>query len=178
MLKTDMSTNSPPQCWGKHFSKEATECVGGIDAAYTDEHGRHIRPSCDYQESCSAKTQAMKLIPTTALDRRIQPPYQPPQQPQPYQVRTWQSHLPPPQVYQGQPHHQPHQLIPTYAMPQYLTVREPSNKPRGKRFLVEVLRAMGKSFGHTIANFFDFEAFTESQQPPPPPMRQDPNERK
>jgi hypothetical protein len=48
-----------------------------------------------------------------------------------------------------------------YGMPQYLTVREPVNGQRlFTRLGVEVLRSMGKSFGHTLANFFDVEMFT------------------
>lgn len=61
--------------------------------------------------------------------------------------------------------------VPTghYTMPQYLTVREaPDSGHVVKRLSFELLRSMGKSFGHTLANFFDYELFGT----PRPPDRQ------
>lgn len=55
-----------------------------------------------------------------------------------------------------------------YGLPQYLTVREPvTGGALMKRLGVEVIRSMGKSFGHTIAHFFDVEIFTRRDDGPP-----------
>lgn len=168
MLKNDVGQSGPPDCFGKWFDRTASECVGGHDTTYTDASGRHIRPPCDYQGECATRAQATKLIPAAALNR-------PPQQyatSNPYARPPWQSppYQPPaPPTPQSQYHQQ---MMPVnFAIPQYLTVREPVHRPRGRRLLVEVLRSMGKAFGHTISNFFDFEAFTDNQpvQPQPPP---------
>jgi hypothetical protein len=52
-----------------------------------------------------------------------------------------------------------------YSMPQYLTVREPANgQGLVKRLGKEVMRSMGKSFGHTLAHFFDVEPFGKREE--------------
>lgn len=70
-----------------------------------------------------------------------------------------------PQQLQQQQQQQPYQMMPGYqqmmpvnfAIPQYLTVRE-ERAPDGSvwgMLLREIARSMGKSFGHTLSNFFD-----------------------
>lgn len=146
-------SDRPPSCFGKQWSNSAKECTGGLDATYTGEHGGHIRPPCDYQEACSSRTQAGKIVPTSNLLRpNTSTPGPGWQQPRTWQP-SWNNHNTAPQ--------QPQAHFPTnYGIPQYLSVREPVNQPRGRRFLVELLRSLGKSAGHTIANFFDMESFS------------------
>lgn len=54
-----------------------------------------------------------------------------------------------------------------YGMPQYLTNREPI-EGRGLlvRLILEVIRSVGKASGHTIAHFFDVEAFLPKKAVP------------
>jgi hypothetical protein len=64
------ASDQPPSCYGKMWSGTEKECVGGLDATYTDANGRHIRPPCDYQESCSIRTQAGRnVVPASSLTR-------------------------------------------------------------------------------------------------------------
>lgn len=148
-------SDQPPSCYGKMWSGTEKECVGGLDATYTDENGRHIRPPCDYQESCSVRTQAGRnVVPTSNLTRPNPTTTSQSWQPN----RSWQQ-----SSWNNQQHHipnNPHSFPTNYGIPQYLSVREPVHQPRGRRFIVELLRSMGKSAGHTIANFFDLEVFS------------------
>jgi hypothetical protein len=151
------ASDQPPSCYGKMWSGTEKECVGGLDATYTDANGRHIRPPCDYQESCSIRTQAGRnVVPASSLTRP-QPTNSTPswQQNRPWQhpQSNWSSQ-------QNNTHHNPNVFQGNYGIPQYLSVREPVHQPRGRRFVVELLRSMGKSAGHTIANFFDLEVFS------------------
>jgi hypothetical protein len=159
MLKPSPQT---PECYGKRWDGTEPACVGGNDPTYTNERGEHRRPPCDFQESCSIRTQAGKqqLVPVSMLNRQQVQPTPPPQA----YARPWQA-----QPQYSQPPTQQHgyqQMVPVnYGMPQYLTVREPMHEKRGKRLFIEIVRSLGKSFGHTLANFFDSEAFTT--RPPP-----------
>lgn len=72
-----------PICFGKEWERDATECVGGADANYTDAQGKHVRSRCDYYEACGARVQMAKgagaVVPQNQLVRPLQPP-QPPTQ--------------------------------------------------------------------------------------------------
>lgn len=165
------STGEVPNCFGKAFLSSAPECVGGHDMAYTDDDGGHIRPPCDFVTSCSARTQAMKNTRLIAPQNLVRPPTQFHSYTTPYAPPTSSqshAHYPPVPV----PHHPPggfQQMMPVnYGLPQYLTVREPvTGGALMKRLGVEVIRSMGKSFGHTIAHFFDVEIFTRRDDGPP-----------
>ena len=167
------NSSQTPQCFGKLWDSKEPACMGGVDHTYTNSNGEHIRPTCKFQASCSIRTQATKsnnnsVIPASSLVRPPQPvapamprPWQPPVSTYPYTQPTQ------PQQYgwQNSQQHQQQQtpyMMPVYSqIPQYLTVREPMNSSRTKRLFTEVMRSVGKSFGHTIANFFDMESFTD-----------------
>jgi hypothetical protein len=177
VLKSQAEQRERPSCFGDLFDKTAPECVGGFDAKWTGGvGGSRIRPMCDYVDDCSQVTprRHQQLIPTENLIRS-QPHtsfgtsspsgyVRPPPVPTPMQQRPWgppsqQQAQPPPQHYQQQHHYGPH-FSGNYGIPQYLTVRQPSNSgPIIERMWWEVLRSMGKSVGHTLANFFDSEVF-------------------
>ena len=84
-----MATNGPPECFGKLWEAQASECAGGYDPGYTSMNGSHIRPKCDFFDSCKVRTQLAKsnqqpqtTIPPSALNRQQtaaqQPAYLPP----------------------------------------------------------------------------------------------------
>ncbi len=176
MLKSQAEQRERPRCFGDLFDKDVPECVGGFDAKWTGGvGGSRIRPICDYVDECSQVTprRHQQLIPTENLIRsqphtsfgtsapsgHMRPPPVP--APTPMQQRPWG----PPSQQQAQPqhyqqHHYPSHFSGQYSIPQYLTVRQPSNSgPIIERMWWEVLRSMGKSIGHTLANFFDSEVF-------------------
>jgi hypothetical protein len=179
VLKLDQSKDLAPNCFGQQFDRNAPECVGGHDPAFRDEEGGHVRPACEMVSSCSVRTTAQRqnpqLIPaanivrppTTFNQPQARPMYQPPlagaSVVQPYRPQA--AYAPPyaqqAQLQQQMQHVGLQQMIPVnYGMPQYLTVREPVNGQKlFTRLGVEVLRSMGKSFGHTLSNFFDTEIF-------------------
>ena len=168
-----LNKDEPPSCFGSLWDPKESECSGGTDPAYTHpKTGLHYRDPCDYYESCGSRAQAAKagrLIPAQNLTSRSHPMHpQPPVTPQ--YPQSYQSAPPQNSSYQ--------QMVPVnYAMPQYLTVREPINSAnRGKRLMIEVGRSMLKSIGHTFANFFDSESFTSPPAPPPPPPQPMPKE--
>lgn len=184
MLKNQ--DGSPPSCFGLHYSPSATECIGGYDSKYPDDN--HIRDRCEFVGTCSARMQlnkpkednnlisANRLLsrPYTSFGNTTQPsgyvrptepsyPTQaavpPPPQQQASYPRSQQAYTPyqAPQHYQQVTHPG---FSGQYGIPQYLSIREPvATGGLGKRMGLEVLRSMGKSFGHTIANFFDSEIF-------------------
>lgn len=171
-----------PSCFGSLFDPNAKECMGGYDVAFTDGHGGHVRSQCDYVGTCSQRVQqnrsAPKLIPPGSLVRphttfsgpqaytRPTAPSLPtagtPPGPRPWSPPS--QHLP--QGYPPQSGLQ--QMMPVnFSIPQFLTVREPVTSGNVvKRLSWEVFRSMGKAIGHTLANFFDSEAF--GFRPPPP----------
>ena len=165
-----------PKCFGELYDASAKECTGGFDSAYKAENGSHIRPRCDFVTPCSAKSekQQQQIIPTSHLLRAQQPqhqtqfstsggaasPYQRPTLPTAPPTRTYGGYQQPTQ----QPPPYPHQvgvqqMVPVnFGIPQYLTTREPHTSGSfPKRLGLELVRSMGKSLGHTLANFFDTE---------------------
>lgn len=207
---TDPTREDPPHCFGGPlWDPKSKECAGGIDPAFTDENGSHVRPKCMFFEACGAKLQASRMEPARALiDPKslvrtngvptlspVRPVQQQQQQPTqfvekflsslaqqqvaitPYVPQMPQQvipqkpiHLPPQQVLQqyAQLPIGYQQMMPVnYQMPGYLTVPEIRQPDQSFwTFLTRtVLRAMGKSFGHSIAHLFD----TVPLSPPPPP---------
>lgn len=168
MLKT--VTETAPKCFGLHFEAEAPECVGGYDPSYNDNPG-HIRERCNYAGSCSEKVAGVRtqpLIPASSLTSRpytsfgnVPAGYARPTSGAPAVATNGVPSAPwrPPTAYP--PVATPLAgFSPHYGVPQYISMREPQTSGGlGKRLGLEVLRSMGKSFGHTIAHFFDVEAF-------------------
>jgi hypothetical protein len=159
MLKNHLG-DGPPSCFG-NWEKTDPKCVGGPDSTYRSSLGTHLRPACNYESSCSARTQASRFVPVASLTRNVpggaahvaSAPWQP--------GRTWPAPQSPPSPPFAGP---PMQL--GYHMPQYLSVREPIDEPILKRLLVELFRSLMKSSGHTLSNFFDSEAFTARPKDP------------
>lgn len=155
-----------PSCFGKKFDATAIDCVGGEDPAYTAKTGERKRPKCTMVSACAVRTQAMSrgagnnVVPVQNVVRPSTTFTPPSMAAQPYRP----SYMPPqPQQYHQQQYQQVglQQAVPVnYGMPQYLTNREPA-QGRGMmaRLGIEVLRSLGKSAGHTLAHFFDVEAF-------------------
>jgi hypothetical protein len=165
LLKLSQATEEIPRCFGSKFDNTAVECTGGNDPAFDDEEGGHIRPKCDMMSACASRTQAAsrgahQVIPTQSIVRPSTTFSPPPSVAQPYRP-NYPGHVQHPQqhAYQ-QPQVGLNQLVSTnYGMPQYLTVREPANgKSLGARLGGEILRSLVKSFGHTLAHFFDVES--------------------
>lgn len=106
------------------------------------------------------ETERARLAASHQQQQRPQMPYyaQQPQQQPPY--------YPQQQAY-PQPVYQQQMMPVNYGMPSYLSV--PEMRIPGQSFVGllgrEAVRAMGKSFGHTLANFFDMNPF---RLPPPP----------
>lgn len=148
MLK---QTEEHPPCYGKEFDGKEAACVGGYDPTYQDDSS-HRRPVCDYMQTCRIRTQAAKqaetIVPITNLTR---PTIASPTVPAYYRP------TPP-----TQPSHRPSAPVGWMGseIPQYLTVREVHDSGSiMKRLGWEMIRSIGKSLGHTIAHFFDTEAF-------------------
>lgn len=176
MLKLSQTVNTDedddedeiPSCFGKKFDATAVECIGGDDPAYSAKTGELKRPKCDMLSACAVRTQAMSrgtgnnVVPVQNVVRPSTTFTPPSVAAQPYRP----SYMPPqpqPQQYHPQQYQQVglQQAVPVnYGMPQYLTNREPA-QGRGlmARLGIEVLRSLGKSAGHTLAHFFDVEAF-------------------
>jgi len=176
-----------PVCYGEKWEATAPECAGGPDATYTHpKDGTHVREMCDFFHSCGAKVQAGRLgaqiIPAAQLtSRTIQPiplPAAPPAQPPSFREYMAQQQSVQPRV---APMPQSHylQVQPTpapqhpsmgypapmyqlqYLVPGYLSVPEARRPGQSVWAMLgrEVIRALGKAVGHTIANFFDTHPF-------------------
>lgn len=76
---------STPICYGKQWDPKDKECAGGLDPAYKDENGSHLRSKCDFYSSCGVRFQSSKInqvpqaspsnfVPTQNLTRNIQSP--------------------------------------------------------------------------------------------------------
>ena len=63
----DLSREDPPDCFGKLWDPKAKECTGGMDPAFTDENGSHVREKCIFFESCGARLQASRMEPARSL---------------------------------------------------------------------------------------------------------------
>lgn len=173
--------DKPPTCFGTQlWDPRHTDCVGGPNPAYKDpETGQHVQRPCKYYNACGARYQAERqkqLIPTTALTRQVPAPMQQvarpygsggptqpivPQQPQqsfPAQVMQQLLAHQQQQVKNGQLPVGYQQMMPVnYSVPAYLTVREEQMENEGVFSVLgrELFRSVGKSFGHTLAAFFD-----------------------
>ena len=180
MLK-DHQDKGPPSCYGKMFSAKETDCIGGYDPTW-DGPG-HVRPACDYADSCAARgnTQTQNIVPAQNLVRpqttfqprttfsrpttSNPPPFtgRPPGSPPPFYQPQ---HVPPPMPGNQQHVGVQQSYSANFGIPQYLTVREPVNSGSPmKRLGVETARSVGKSIGHTIAHFFDVEILGHENKP-------------
>lgn len=166
MLKEQAS--EVPKCFGSLFDANEKACTGGFDPAYVGENGTHIRERCNYSQACSARVQAsqrQQIIPTSNLLRAQQPTqFSVPSAPSTGYPRPSLPTAPPPRQYgapqqQQQPYVGVQQMVPVnFGIPQYLTAREPVTSGNfSKRLGLELVRSVGKSLGHTLANFFDTE---------------------
>lgn len=174
MLKMNQEVEERPTCFGDLYNGTSPECIGGHDPAFSDpETGSRVRPRCNFAGTCAVHTQANRqasrqvpgYVPVSNLTR-------PPQQfNQPVVPRpAWNPGYQPPTA--AQPAHwqgaATQQMQPVnYFMPQYLTIRQPAvpGQSMGKRLLLESVRSIGKSLGHTISHFFDVEVFGGNRPP-------------
>lgn len=180
MLKIN-NENKPPDCFGLSFGATDPLCIGGYDPIYTDSAGGHTRRACNFASACASRTQAggnqaapQNFVPVGQLVRPHTTVTPPTATRPPYP--SYGHPAPRPSTYGQLPQQQPPmQHLPGmanvpighYSMPQYLTVREaPDSGHVVRRLSFELLRSMGKSFGHTLANFFDFEMFGTPRRPP------------
>lgn len=168
--------NQTPSCFGKLWDAGEPECAGGYDPSFVGANGSKSRPRCDFFESCkirkvmsNANDQqrvAQSLIPPQTLVRPPQGPYT-----QPYQGRTaappqpQQPYYPYPQVQVP-----PMQMMSTnFSMPAYLTA--PESRQEDESFWAplgrEIVRGMGKAFGHSLAHFFDVTIMRSRKDEPP-----------
>lgn len=88
-----MDVNTPPECFSKSWESTARECAGGFDAGYVSPSGTHVRPRCDWHDTCKVRTQLSQsnaggrsnpLIPPSELLKKMYgqqaPSWQPPTQ--------------------------------------------------------------------------------------------------
>lgn len=133
-----MQTAQHPECFGKLWDDKQSECAGGYDSGFVGTNGSHIRPKCDFFESCKIRVmlaknnqqqQAGGMVPPSALLRQQnQQPY-PQQYPYPYQP-PWNPWAPPqqPPVPGRQPTGQPAQQNQQMAPPgwqQFMAAPQP-----------------------------------------------------
>lgn len=124
-----------PDCYGKSWDKDSTECAGGNNPLYRDRNGNRVpQPRCDYFDSCGAHQQTKAgFVPLGNLIRPTPPVAQQsaPMGPQQWwnnvrgplaqqQVRTPQVPAPPPPV-PTYPAYAP-QAHPTYPIPSAMPV--------------------------------------------------------
>ncbi len=65
---TDPKREEPPHCFGSSlWDPKAKECAGGMDPAFTDEAGTHVRRPCMFFDACGTKLQASRMEPARAL---------------------------------------------------------------------------------------------------------------
>lgn len=163
-------TQDPPSCYGSLWDGTSPECRGGVDPAYKNEEtGSNLRDRCKWFDSCGSRTQAAKqsqyVDPRNLVRNNVVPTIQPLQQPPPFQSKF----NPPPPVQQViRPAYPPMQQAPVqvnqmgmmpvnYQMPGYLSVPEVRYEGEGfmKILWRTVLRAVGKSVGHSVSHLFD-----------------------
>lgn len=164
----------PPSCFAKEWDQKAPECVGGLDLEYTSPTGSHIRSPCRWFQQCGMRTQAMKSLPQVGqpvvpLAHLLQPPRA--LQPAPMDPRltalaqsmTRPVLTPAPQQAQAMQY-----LSVDYRMPSYLTVLEPIDPEEGvwRPLGRELLRAILKAAGHTLASFVDRVIFRGPRKEP------------
>jgi len=169
-----------PECYGKMWDPREVACSGGPNPAFKDPNtGSHIQGQCVFYSSCGARVQATRqqLIPTTALARTTPTPAT--QVAKPYGSGGPSTAVVPqqqiPQQFSGQLMQQLvafqqqqlkngqlplgyQQMMPVnYSVPSYLTVREERMENESVFSMLgrELFRSVGKSFGHTLAAFFD-----------------------
>lgn len=179
-----------PKCFGLEWDPREPECAGGPDPNFSDAHGGHVREQCQVFSRCGARTQQMKnasgnLIPPQNL---VRPPIvtPPPQITRPFgdlsrpssewvereRLRAMAAVRPAQPVPTGipyvntTPHYQAHypaqRFELNYTMPGYLTVPEERGEGEGliAVLLREVIRAIFKAIGHTVAHSFDMRPMT------------------
>lgn len=192
----DLSKEDPPHCFGGPlWDPKAKECAGGMDPAFTNENGTHIRDRCMFFDACGSRRQASMMesarglldpkslikpsVPTLGPTRPSAPVQHQPTQTAQFVERFMtsvanQQVQPSVQSYMNQPPraiHLPPQASPqavpvagyqammpvNYQMPGYLSVPEVRHPAESFwTFLGRtIFRAMGKSFGHSIAHLFD-----------------------
>lgn len=173
-------SQSPP-CYGTNlWSATASECVGGVDPGYTHPITRsHNRERCNWFSQCASMRGS--FVTQQPQQRSYAPVLAPPRPPQMMQnPQHFQPYPPPPPaLYSGQqfispyiaqfgpptvpaPYQQPGAQIPAY-----LTIQEPINlnEPWFPRLIREIVRAMMKATGHSIANFFDHNPMRAHKPP-------------
>ena len=159
-----------PDCYGKHWSATASECKGGLDAAYVHpSNNTHIRDRCHWFGACATATNTAnaKIVPASQLTNRVittpppllqvaqrtipippAPPVIPQAQPQ---MRY--SNVPalnPSAVLQGVPQ------WPGAQIPSYLTVAEPDDEePWYVTLGRTIVRSALKGAAHSVASYID-----------------------
>jgi hypothetical protein len=174
-----------PVCFGKEWDPREPECTGGPDPNFNDANGGHVRQQCEVFSRCGARTQQLKnaggnLISPQTLVRPplITPPPQQPKTFSDYMNRTnaeWvekqrREAMAAPRPVQAAPtwtppmgqslhsvHSPAHRYELNYTMPGYLTVPEERAEGEGLMAVLfrEIVRAIFKAVGHTIAHSFD-----------------------
>jgi hypothetical protein len=171
MIVPSYVPSGAPECFGQIWSEKAVECSGGYDPGHISPNGGHVRPKCDFWDSCKTRVLLKRanerpaLIPPQSL---IRPPFQPNV---PYQGLVPGRPVQPltPQVQQQYQYSHPQvQMRPlemmavSHQMPSYLS--EPEVRLEGESYWApmgrEIARGLGKAFGHSIAHFFDAIPFT------------------
>lgn len=150
------SSSSPPACFGLSWSNSDPKCSGGYDATYTDLHGSHKRPACDYYTSCGTRSQIGRVVPPASLVRSPSVPLSTSSGSQPTSFRPSGYTPPAPSSYNPVPqHHGYQQMMPVnYQVPHYLTAQE-TEGGFWRRLWFTSLRSIGKSLGHSFAALFD-----------------------
>lgn len=183
LLRERIKEEEPPTCFAKQWDPNHPECTGGLDPQYTHPRtGTHVRETCEFFERCGAETKISRqnrlssgLVPASALVRQQQPAapqtfrayMQTQQYAQQQPAASFMQSAPArptfPQPYAAQPQPQQQLQYPApayqlqYLMPGYLTVPEQRTVGGSIWRLLgrEVIRAIAKAMGHTVANFFD-----------------------
>jgi len=97
-----MPDDDKPTCFGKHWDPKSTDCIGGLDPAYTDPvTGSHIAPKCSFHDICKSRVLLSRtgvqptptIIPIDRLKQAqpqqpLPPQYRQPQTPQPLYYPT------------------------------------------------------------------------------------------
>jgi hypothetical protein len=165
-----------PQCFGSHlWDKNAPECAGGPDAGYVNpDNQKNWRYRCNFFEACGARSAISgRLIPPQQLVRPAVAPSPPTftHAPSPplsgfaeFIKRVDDSRaagrpIAPPtaQAYAQPAPQQATSWVLNYGMPSYLSTPEAQHPGESiwSVLLREVIRALFKAGGHTIAHFFD-----------------------
>ncbi len=64
----DPTREAPPVCFGGPlWDPKAKECAGGLDPAFTDDSGSHVRHRCLFFNECGTRSQASRMEPARGL---------------------------------------------------------------------------------------------------------------